>query len=302
MTAKPPRSFFSGGELRGVIVFAVIMAVGWPVILNYARPKQREPEPPPKLDPRPLQPDKGIEFDRLVDKTPLGARDNAAYKILLERARKTPQSEIAKVARRDVMYTQLWDKPELYRGVPIHLEGTMRKALAHEQVNPELVPGGRVVECWFFTREANQLPLVVMVEDPPPDMVIGSEISERVIIDAYFFRNLRYLAGDAPRAAPLFVGRLRWADANVKTGAKADAGAEAKPFWQSPVVLVGALVVLYVILRFTLTIQKARRPIVARSGLLADSKPSEEISNEDLTNYFASIPDEEDNQGIDPKT
>ena len=294
-TGRPrPRSFLSGGELRGLVVFVVVMAIGWPVILNYARPKDRAPDPPPAVDPRPLEPDKGIAFDRLLDKSPMAGRDNPAFKILLDRARNTPAADLARQARRDVMYTQLWERPDLYRGVPIHLEGTLRKTLGHEKMNPELVPKGRAIECWFFTRESNQLPYVVMVEDPPPGMVVGTELNERVVVDGYFFRLLGYTAGDHARAAPLLVGRIRWASADPKTGAPADTSPASQSNWPNTVVVVVAMLGLYVAARLFFSIRKRRIPIVPRTGLLADDRRAEDIAPEDLSTFLASVPDEDD--------
>jgi hypothetical protein len=295
-TGGDRRSFLSGGELRGLIVFAVVMAIGWPVILSYARPKDRKPEPPPAVDSRPLEPDTGIAFDRLLDKAPMSGRDNPAYKILLDRTRNTPPAALAKQARRDVMYTQLWERPDLYRGVPIHLEGTLRKTLAHEKMNPELVPKGRAIECWFFTRESNQLPYVVMVEEPPPGLVVGTDLSESVVVDAYFLRLLGYTAGDHARAAPLFVGRLRWASADPKTGAPADTSPASKRSWTSTVFVVAAMLGLYVTARLFFSIRKRRTPIVGKQPCPHDDRPVEHIAPDDLANFLASVPDEDEEE------
>ncbi len=292
-------SFLSGGELRGLIVFAVVMAVGWPVILNYARPRDRTPEPPRVIDSRPLEPDKGIAFDRLLDKTLPAGRDNPAYKILLDRARNTSAAELAKQARRDVMYTQLWERPDLYRGVPIHFEGTLRKVIVHQKMNPEMVPGGQLIDAWFYTRESNQLPFVVSVQEPPPGMVAGSDYSERVVVDGYFLRLIGYLAGDATRASPLLVGRIRWANADPKTGAPVDAAGAPSTTWPNTVIVVMVMLGLYVTARVVFSIRKRRAPLIVRTGLLADDRPVEDIAAEDLSSFLASVPDEDDEERPD---
>jgi len=293
------RSFLSGGELRGLVVFVVVMAFGWPVILNYARPKDRAPDPPPAVDTRPLEPDKGIAFDRLLDKTPMASRDNPATKILLDRSRNTSSTKLARQARRDVMYTQLWERPDLYRGVPIHLEGTLRKSLVHQKVNPELTSKERVIEAWFFTRESHQLPYVVLVEDPPPGLVVGAEISEPVVVDAYFFRLLGYTAGDHARAAPLLIGRLRWAAADPKTGAPADAAAARGSSWSSTVYVVAALLALYLPARLFFSIHKARRRAIPRTGLFVGDRQLDDIAPDELSKFLASVPDEDDEEPRD---
>ena len=208
MTEGRPGPFFRGGELRGLIVFVVLVAVGWPVILNYARPRAAPPEPPPPADPRPLEPDTSLAFRGLVDRTPIGVRDNAAYKALLDRARETPPEKLGKDARRDVLFTNLWERPDLYRGVPIHLEGILKKVVSHEKVNPVFSAKGKLIDAWFVTTESRPLPYVVAVEDVPPGLPAGVELSERIAVDAYFLKVYRYTAGDAGAAA---ARRCSWA-------------------------------------------------------------------------------------------
>ena len=202
MTEGRPSPFFRGGELRGLIAFVVIMAVGWPVILNYARPKAEPPAPPPPVDPRPLEPDTSLAFQGLADKTPMGPRDNAAYKALLDRAREAPPEKLARDARRDVFYTHLWERPDLYRGVPVHLEGTLRKVLPHGKVDPVFTPKEKLVEAWFVTPESRPLPYVAMIEDVPAGLPIGDNLNERVVVDGYFLKLLYYEAGDTPAPRP----------------------------------------------------------------------------------------------------
>ena len=50
-------------------------------------------------------------------------RDNAAYTKLLDRARGKTPAEVAVESRRDILMTHLWERPDLYRGVPIHILG-----------------------------------------------------------------------------------------------------------------------------------------------------------------------------------
>lgn len=281
-------SFFRGGELRGLVVFAVVMAVGWPVILSYSRPRA-EPPPPPVVDPRPIEPDRGMAFDALHDRTAITARDNAAYKILLDRARVTPAADLARQSRRDVLYTQLWERPDLYRGVPIHLEGTLLKALVHEQMNPEFAPKGKAVEAWFVTPESRPFPYAVVVQDPPPGMTVGIDLNERIVVDGYFFRLLGYRAGDALRGAPLLIGRLAWARADPKTGAPAGAGAGGVgSSWSVPVIAVIASVVLYVGVRLAFQVRRVVGPVAANQGRLLSDHPGDEIAPEALATWLES--------------
>jgi hypothetical protein len=298
MSRGRPSPFFHGSELRGLIVFAVVMAVGWPIILSYARPRS-EPEKPRVVDNRPLDPDTGIAFQGVRDKQPIEFRDNAAYALLLKRARETPAAKLDQDARRDVFYAQLGGRPELYRGVPIHLEGTLLKALFHEKMNTELVPSGRIAELWITTPESRPNPYAVMVEDLPPGLTPGFDLHERVIVDAYFFKLMGYVAGDSPRFAPLLVGRLRWANADPKTGAPLGEAKEGKS-WSVPIAAVVVMVVVYVGLRLVFQVRRVVAPATHPGSLLASGRPDDAIDPETLSNFFASVPDEgEDEREIE---
>jgi hypothetical protein len=292
VNGRRPDSFFRGGELRGLIVFAVVMAIGWPIILSYARPKP-EPEKPRVVDPRPLEPETGVAFQALRDKQPIEFRENAAYAILLKRARETPPDRLDHDARRDVFYAQLGGRPDLYRGVPIHLEGTLLKALFHEKMNPELVPGGRIAELWLTTPEARPNPYAVMVEDLPPGLVPGYDLHEKVVFDGYFFKLLGYMAGDSARFAPLLVGRLRWANADPKTGEPAGAAKDDRS-WSVPITVVVISLIAYVGLRLAFQIRRVVAPTVRRpNSLLGDDRPLEEIDPAALSEFLASAADED---------
>jgi hypothetical protein len=287
-----PGSFFHGAELRGLIIFAVLMAVGWPVILSYARKRDAPPPAPPVVDNRPLEPDKGLAFDGLQDKVAAGARELTAFKILLQRARETPVDELDRKARRDVLYANLWDRPDLYRGVAIHLEGTLLKTLAQEGLNENLVPKKRAFEVYFSTPDSRPFPYIVWVEDPPPGLVIGPDQNERIVVDAYFLRLHRYTAGDGDRAAPLLIGKLRWAKADPNSGAPAGPAPDLWSAWM-PYVVCG-MVVVYLGFRFAYQYRRARRPTVPRPSILLTDPPRDEIGPDELSSWLEKLPDEDD--------
>ncbi len=298
MSERRPGPFFRGGELRGLVVFVALVAVGWPVILNYARPKADPPAPPPPVDPRPLEPDTSLAFRGLVDRTPMGPRDNSAYKALLDRARETPPDKLARDARRDVFYTHLWERPDLYRGVPVHLEGTLRKVLPHEKVAPVFSPKEKLIEAWFFTPESVRLPYVVMVEDVPKGLPTGDNLNERVVVDGYFLKLLYYEAGDTSRAAPLLVGRLRWLPRDDAPGLPAPAA--GKGGWNIPVVAVLGALGVYVALRLTFQVRRVMAPS-RRPDLLAPDRPAEEIAPGALADWLANVPDEDEGEADHPR-
>ena len=301
MTEGRPGPFFRGGELRGLIVFVVLVAVGWPVILNYARSRADAPAPPPPVDPRPLEPDTSLAFRGLVDKTPISPRDNAAYKALLDRARETPPAKLARDARRDVFYTHLWDRPDLYRGRAEGppLRGTSVKVIPHEKVNPIFSATGRLIDACIVTPESRPLPYVVAVEDVPPGLPVGINLNEPVSVDGYFLKLYRYQAGDSDRAAPLLVGRLRRLATDGTPGAPA--AARGKTGWNVPVVVVVAALAVYVAIRLAFQVRRVMSPAARRPGPFAPDRPAEEIAPESLSDWLASVPEEHEDDSEGPK-
>ena len=92
--------------------------------------------------------DRAEEFETVTDRTPMSFRDNAAYAYLLEKARKLSPAELAAQSRRDILLTHIWERPELYRGVPIHLLGTARRVLRFES---KLSQSGWLYEAWIIS-------------------------------------------------------------------------------------------------------------------------------------------------------
>jgi hypothetical protein len=284
-----PSSIFRGSELPRLLLLAAITLAGWPLILLFSRPQAAEVPPPPSVPVEQITkivPDQGIEFQALRDKRPIEPRDSAAYAILLQRTRETPPEELTKQARRDVFWTQLWERPEAYRGVPIHLEGTAKKVLTHE-IGPAMSPKGRLYEVWFYSDENRAFPYVITIEDPPPGLVVGHELYLRVTVDGYFMKQLSYRAADVARWAPMLVGRVHFIP---KLANAPGPMIEVRDFAHRnglTIVIVGLLG--YVSLRVVYLIQKA---------LTVSSKPgvyratSEGLPPEDVAEWLRNLPDE----------
>ena len=114
-------------------MLGAVMVVGWGLVWRFAnqRPQPAEPVARAEPKPEPVVADHADEFETVTDRTPMSFRDNAAYAYLLEKARKLTPAELAAQSRRDILLTHLWERPELYRGVPIHLLGTARRVLRY---------------------------------------------------------------------------------------------------------------------------------------------------------------------------
>jgi len=131
---SPSRGYFRGSELPRLLMLGAVMVVGWDLVWRFASQLPQPAEPVARAEPKPepVVADHADEFETVTDRTPMSFRDNAAYAYLLEKAREQAPVELAAQSRRDILLTHLWERPELYRGVPIHLLGTARRVLRFE--------------------------------------------------------------------------------------------------------------------------------------------------------------------------
>jgi hypothetical protein len=205
-----PGSFFRGSELPRLSILAAIMVGGWVLAWQYIQQRPEPAEAPLVVSgqPEPVVPDRSPEFEGVTDRTPISLRDNAAISLLLGRAREKSAKNLAAASRRDIALPHLWETPERYRGVPVHLLGSARQVLRYPS---KLAPRGWLYEAWIFTPEAARVPYVCMFEDAPEGFPIGTGISERVVFNGYFLKVMKYQAGDVPRGAPVLIGRIGWA-------------------------------------------------------------------------------------------
>ena len=261
-------------------------------------PKPKQAPPILAADLKPVQADSGIEFQAIVDRAPMKTRENAAYAILLDRVRSTPARDLAARSRRDLYFTHFWERPELYRGVPVHIEGTALRILTYE-VNPALAPSGRIHEAWVYPDDSQKLPYVLTFEQPPPGLVVGQDLYVRVRFDGYFLKLLSYRAGDTMRAAPMFVGRL---------GLMAKPAAPPAPMVElremskrNGLTILIAIVVGYVLIRVAMQFRRVVASPRRSIPLPERSLTASEIAPEELSEWLANLPEQEiDKPGPEP--
>lgn len=213
-------SFFLGSELPRLALLAAIALAGWGAVYYVAqRPAAPAPEPPLRAgDPAPpVEPDRSEAFETVTDRTPMGFRDNAAYAHLLEKARAKTPAELAAEARRDILLTHLWERPELYRGVPVHVQGTVLRVIRFES---KMSKTGWLYEAWIHPPDVRRLLYDCVFEEPPAGFPIGADVHERVVFNGYFLKLMKYQAGDVARAAPVLVGKIGWDARPVATPAE----------------------------------------------------------------------------------
>jgi hypothetical protein len=270
--------FFRGVELPRLLVLVAIMAVGWALVwkyMSFKRAAPEEPEPAVRAALPKVEPDRSPAFESVTDWTPIGLRDMAAYDMLLKRARETGADALARQSRRDTLYTDLWERPERYRGVPVHLLGTAWRIHSYES---KLTPSGRIYEAWVGTHESQNNPYVCVFEDLPKGMPVGPDAVERVVFNGYFLKEMRYLSGhDVKRGAPVLVGKIGWTP--VRSAKRDDS-----VFWMA--LIVGIMFVISLFRWIT-----GLRRSLSRNSLAStfSRRPTDDIAPEDLSQWVESV-------------
>lgn len=213
--------FYHGSELPRLLVLAGIMVAGWAGLWLWAGSSQPEPPPRPVADAPPLPPpDDSPPFQGLIDRTGMTARDNAAYAALLGRVRSTPFVELNQQARRDVLFSQLIEDPERYRGLPVHVEGTALRVIRQNVQDSRIYPDGVYYEAYAISPDSQNNPWVLAFEQAPAGLEGGDNLRQRITFDGYFLKLWAYEAGDKFRVAPLLVGRFPPVSETVAKGAR----------------------------------------------------------------------------------
>lgn len=210
--SRRDKGLFRGSEFPRMVLLMGVGIIGWIAVYVFAIRGRRETVPgsSPAAQVKPLPPpDDAPEFEGIRDKTMLGPNDMAAYATLFRRVQETPAAELAAKARRDVVYSMLFDDPKRFRGLPIHLEGSVRRVLVHDDADPKVVPDGRMYESWVFTPDSQNNPVVMATKTVPETLPVGGEVLEHVSFNGYFLKQMVYRDGqNVLRFAPLLVGRL----------------------------------------------------------------------------------------------
>ena len=281
--------FFRGSELPRLLILVGILIAGFPLCLMFARSDDEPKKAPPTTvladSLTPIQPETSPAFQVIQDKTKIQSKETPAYAFLLEKARTTSPQELDKVARRDVLLTHLSERPEKYRGVPIHLTGWAKKIITYE-VAPALVPTGRLFEVWFYANEAPAFPYALIVQDPPKGLEIGVEVDVPVVVDGYFLKQMAYQAGDKPRWAPLLIGRMKFVPpAAPAPGVLTDLKQLPRVYWLIAVMVVFGF---YMAIRMINQIRRFEVVSLKQSRLSAES--SNTLSPDELSTLISELP------------
>lgn len=154
------------------------------------------------------------EFLAVSDHAPLAAEEMPAYWRLMTWARERTFDELWKQSRGDILYTQLRQKPEAYRGKIVRLQLRLRRSLRHEA--PQNRANVRqVYEAWGCTPESHPYPYLIVFSAPPPEFPLGATIDAEVSFAGYFLKSMAYESNGKKQGAPLLIGRVQWKPAQT---------------------------------------------------------------------------------------
>ncbi len=293
MEPSPSREYFRGSELPRLLMLGAVMVLGWGLVWRFASQPPHPAEPVARAEPKPepVVADHAVEFETVTDRTPMSFRDSAAYAYLLEKARKLTPAELAAQSRRDILLTHIWDRPELHRGVPIHIMGTLKRLIRYEA---KMSKTGWIYEASIYTPEASRFPYQCVFVDTPGGLPLGADVTERVVFNGYFLKIMRYQAADVARGAPVLVGRIGW-----EPHAAPAPAAGAAPARESNPLLYWSLVVLGVMFLLSLgrwIFQLSHFLSGPRSTITAASRPAEDIAPGELDAWVDSLASPEDEE------
>ena len=179
------------------------------------------------------------EFQAVSDKASLSAEEMPSYWRLLRWARSQSFADMRSHARRDVLYTQLWQQPKKCRGQLISLRLHLVRSLEHEA--PENSAGfEQVCEVWGWTDESQSFPYVAVLVERPAALKLGGKIDQDANFVGYFMKTMAYTdAMGERRASPLLLGRLQL---DARRAAATSQPADQVAFWQT--MAVGGAVLL----------------------------------------------------------
>jgi hypothetical protein len=291
-----PNTFFRGSELPRLLLLLVILIVGMVAMWKYLYFKAFEPEPEAvaTVPLTPIERDKSVEFETVKDKTAINLRDMAAYKLLIAKAEDTKPLDLDKKSRRDVLTYQIFERPEHYRGVPIHILGSALRVLTYDTPHAKK---GRLYEAWTVTSDSQHNPYVCVFEDAPNGFPIGDNISERIVFNGYFLKMMAYEAGSATgkkemRIAPVLIGRIGWTPHRAAPGV---GNRTSGPFaWMAIAVAIMFVISFF---RWMTGLQRSLR--VPSRSRVALEHPNDQIEPEKLAAWLENV-DEVDAETEEP--
>lgn len=110
--------------------------------------------------------------------------------------------------RSDILFVDLFKNPDLYRGKPVTLTGTLRSLAKWPNADVNGFEIDSVYEARIFPEDGQSNPVIVNFLENPARIPISDDLNRPVRFTGYFFKMYGYRdQADVLRVAPLFLGR-----------------------------------------------------------------------------------------------
>lgn len=156
------------------------------------------------------------EFQAVGDRTLFNqAEEMLAYNRLVKWTRHQSFDAMLKRAKRKVLFNDLVQSPDRWRGKLVALDLIACRVLKYDEKPDDNPLYDNLHEVWGFTTESRNWLYEAVVVDPPKQLPTGPSVWEKVRVVGYFFKLQAYQpAGAKPNQPPLFapviLGRLVW--------------------------------------------------------------------------------------------
>jgi len=153
------------------------------------------------------------EFQVVTDRSlKFDAVESGVYYRVLNWVLNQTEEQMHQRARKDIVYTQLMQWPQRYRGQLLELDLNVMRVL---EVEPTDVYHDKLYEIWGYSNESRTRLYGVNVPELPEGFPLGPDVRARVRFVGYFFKLQGYESGmtrpgDRREAAPMLIGRLKW--------------------------------------------------------------------------------------------
>jgi len=241
-----------------------------PPDLGTGQPIEEWTEPPPLDAPQadtPAQPPVRIAFDksmlRRVQDNTIGVRreESPAFYELLNYAHRAPADAVERAGATDVLYANLMDEPDRYRGEPVTIHGDLWRLYEFEAGENPL--GLKTLyEAWVITADSDTHPYRIVFTDLPVDLQPGVNLRVPVRVTGFFFKREGYASQGGMHVAPTLLAQrvipFRPPGAPPRTDALV-------PYMIGLVSTVG-LAFLVTLVSFSISDRRAARAALARSA------------------------------------
>ena len=250
------------------------------------KPGEKEAETPKPPQPSPAvatgltdeDPDESddaeMEFEVVTDGTlELQREEMVPYNRIVRWVRNQPYEALRRRARTDVVFTQMYQHPEKYRGQIIALDLNVRQVLDAGDNDDRI----HLWEVLGWTTESKAWLYWTVVVDLPKDMPVGPSVYEKAKFVGYFFKLQGYHeAGAKPHAAPLraplLIGRLEWKP--VKAPQAGD-DSSSEWVWGLGLLAVLGLAVGLWFVYYAIRGKPAKKPVTVAGSEAGESVPIE---------------------------